>query len=115
MGVATPRTRTAVYMDTGISLVLIPADDAIDDTGSTERAFGWFRRVEDVCTRFDEQSEVMQLARRVGEPIPVSPLLFQAVQIALAVARSAAALSIQPSATRSRRAATTGITEPVAR
>jgi thiamine biosynthesis lipoprotein len=87
MSVATPRTRTAVYMDTGVSLVVIPADDAIDVTGSTERAFGWFRCVEDVCTRFEEQSEVMQLARRVGEPVPVSPVLFQVVQIALAVAR----------------------------
>lgn len=51
-----------------------------------ERAFGWFRRVEACCTRFDPQSEVMQLTSRIGVPVPVSDLLFEVVQFSLAVA-----------------------------
>jgi FAD:protein FMN transferase len=53
---------------------------------AVERAFAWFDRVEECCTRFDSGSEVMRLAAQVGTPVPVSMLLYQAVQFALAVA-----------------------------
>ena len=51
-----------------------------------ERALGWFHQVEECCTRFDARSELMQLTTRIGVAVPVSALLFQAVQFALAVA-----------------------------
>ena len=51
-----------------------------------DRAVAWFERIEAVCSRFDAQSELRQLSTRVGQPVPVSPLLFEAVQFALAVA-----------------------------
>jgi thiamine biosynthesis lipoprotein len=50
------------------------------------RAVGWFRDINDRCTRFDRASEVSQLAARTGEPVPVSPMLFEALRFALAVA-----------------------------
>lgn len=50
------------------------------------RAFTWFQSIEDVCTRFDERSELMQLTARVGVPVPASPILFEAVRFALHVA-----------------------------
>src|SRR5437868_4444803 len=50
------------------------------------RAFEWFHRVEECCTRFEAHSEVMQLAAQVGVPVPVSAILYEAVQFALAVA-----------------------------
>ena len=56
------------------------AADAID------RAFEWFERVEAYCTRFDAQSELMQLTTRVGVAVPVSELLYEAARFALAVA-----------------------------
>ncbi len=51
-----------------------------------DRAVAWFERIEAVCSRFDTQSELRQLSTRVGTPVPVSPLLFEAVRFALAVA-----------------------------
>ena len=51
-----------------------------------DRAVAWFARIEAVCSRFDAQSELRQLSTRVGRSVPVSPLLFEAVQFALAVA-----------------------------
>ena len=54
---------------------------------AVERAFEWFNRVEECCTRFEPQSEVMQLATQVGVPVRVSTILFEAVQFALAVAQ----------------------------
>ena len=56
------------------------AEDAID------RAFDWFRRVEACCTRFDPMSELMQLTAHVGANVDVSPMLYEAVQFAIAVA-----------------------------
>jgi thiamine biosynthesis lipoprotein len=50
------------------------------------RAFGWFRQVEQCCTRFDPQSEAMRLTAQIDVPVPVSDMLFEAVQFALAVA-----------------------------
>jgi FAD:protein FMN transferase len=49
-------------------------------------AFAWFRRIEECCTRFEAQSELMQLSAHVGVPVPVSAILYEAVQFALAVA-----------------------------
>jgi thiamine biosynthesis lipoprotein len=48
------------------------------------RAFGWFREVEAVCSRFDETSPLRQLP--VGVATPASPILFEAVRFALKVA-----------------------------
>jgi thiamine biosynthesis lipoprotein len=53
---------------------------------AVERAFDWFRRIEECCTRFEEHSEVMELAAQVGVAVPVSTILFEVVQFALAVA-----------------------------
>src|SRR6185369_8362440 len=61
--------------------VVRPGGDAAID-----RAFGWFREIEARCSRFDERSELVQLAARVGEPVPASPILFEAVRFALSVA-----------------------------
>ena len=41
-------------------------------SGRVERAFEWFRRVEECCTRFDLGSEIMQLATQIGVAVPVS-------------------------------------------
>lgn len=63
-----------------IEVVSAGADDAID------RAFGWFRRIEAACTRFNPQSELMQLSTHPGAAVEVSPIVFEALQFALAVA-----------------------------
>src|SRR5690348_3365200 len=52
-----------------------------------ERAFQWFQRIEECCTRFDPKSEVMQLVAQAGVAVPVSAILYEAVQFALAVAQ----------------------------
>jgi thiamine biosynthesis lipoprotein len=63
-----------------IQVVRTGADAAV------ERAFGWFREIEARCSRFDEHSELVQLTARVGQPVRASPILFEAVRFALAVA-----------------------------
>jgi thiamine biosynthesis lipoprotein len=81
-----PRIRTETLMGTTVTIQVVDAaaeDEAID------RAFNWFRRVEACCSRFDPQSELMRLTAAVGVPTPVSTMLFEAVQFAVAVAEEA--------------------------
>jgi thiamine biosynthesis lipoprotein len=56
------------------------AEDAV------QRAFTWFHEIEACCTRFDPQSELMQLTSHIGVPVPVSPVLFQCAQFAVKLA-----------------------------
>jgi FAD:protein FMN transferase len=62
--------------------------DAARVAAGVERAIEWFRRVERACSRFDPSSEVRALARQPGVAVRVSPLLFETVQFALAVAEA---------------------------
>ena len=72
---------TIVAMGTFVTIDARPGFD-----GAVERAAGWFREIEERCSRFDANSELSMLAQHVGEAIPVSPILFEALQFALAVA-----------------------------
>lgn len=68
--------------------VVCPEQPVLDDAAvdaAIDRALGWFFHVESVCSRFDERSELRQLTSRIGTPVALSPLLFEALQFALAV------------------------------
>lgn len=53
---------------------------------TVERAYAWFDRVESVCSRFDATSELRRLCASPGVDVVVSPMLFEAVRFAVAVA-----------------------------
>lgn len=55
---------------------------------AVDRATQWFTEVEAVCTRFDASSELRRLCAESGVAVPVSALLFEALQFAVAVARA---------------------------
>jgi thiamine biosynthesis lipoprotein len=80
--VTTSRVHTIVVMDTVVSIRVVGDEDA----RAVQRALDWFHRIEAVCSRFDARSEVRQLASRVGEPVPVSDVLFETTRFALALA-----------------------------
>ncbi|MEO6567974.1 MAG: FAD:protein FMN transferase, partial [Opitutaceae bacterium] len=61
-----------------------PLDPAL--VAAVSRAANWFETVERACSRFDPESELRQIARESTEPVPISPILFQAVQFAVRVA-----------------------------
>ena len=50
------------------------------------RALAWFEVVERACSRFDPSSELRQLSAAAGTAVTVGPILFEAVQFAIAVA-----------------------------
>jgi thiamine biosynthesis lipoprotein len=63
-------------------------DERRERYAAVERAAGWFDEVERRCSRFDPESELSRLGSRVGEPITVSPLLFQAVRFAIELSQT---------------------------
>jgi FAD:protein FMN transferase len=80
--------RTVALMGTFVTIEVVDHEPqrTIDTEETIERAFGWFRRVEECCTRFDAQSEVMQLTAHIGVAVPASAILYETIQFALAVA-----------------------------
>jgi thiamine biosynthesis lipoprotein len=81
------RAQSTIAMDTVVTAQVEAAgsDEAID--AALARALAWFGVVERVCSRFDSESELVQLCRRPGRAVPVSRLLFEAVGFAVAVAK----------------------------
>src|SRR5271156_6395950 len=83
-------SRSVALMGTVVTVRVVghgtDSKEAAQREETVERAFEWFRRIEACCTRFEEQSEVMQLAALAGVAVPVSTILYEAVQFALAVA-----------------------------
>jgi thiamine biosynthesis lipoprotein len=74
-------TRSVAMMGTIVTIqVAGDREEAID------RAFGWFRHIESLCSRFHPASELRQLTTRVGVATRASDVLFEAVQFAVAVA-----------------------------
>lgn len=67
-----------------IVTIHVVRDDSAD---AMERAFEWFREIESRCSRFDERSELVQLSRQTGTAVQASPIVFEAVQFAVMVAR----------------------------
>ena len=82
--------RTVPLMGTFVTIDVVgrasTQPSAAETNDAIDRAFKWFHRVEECCTRFEPQSEVMQLALRASVAVPVGAILFEAVQFALAVA-----------------------------
>ena len=81
---------TSTVMGTVVTIEVVGSFDDAEAAGqcrtAVAEAFEWFQRVETTCTRFDPDSELMRLTARIGEPTEVSPMLFEAVQFARAVA-----------------------------
>ena len=86
--------RSLALMGTVVTVHVVGREQAPGEVAqcqkAVEHAFDWFRRVEECCTRFEPESEVMRLASQVGVPVRVSLLLYEAVQFALAVAQQSA-------------------------
>jgi len=74
---------TSLAMDTLVHVNVVSDAPRERITPVVERALAWFGAVEAVCSRFEPDSEVMRLSRRVGEPVAVSPLLLELVGFAL--------------------------------
>ena len=76
--------RSEVAMGTVVTINVVREGADVDT--AMNRAFRWFHEIEERCTRFKPQSELMQLTAKAGVPVPASAILFEAVRFALLVA-----------------------------
>src|SRR5262245_52735855 len=77
---------SAAAMGTVATVEVIVDASADDVRPALDRALGWFAVVEAAASRFDPDSELRRLVERVGVDVPVSPVLFEAIRFALALA-----------------------------
>src|SRR6185312_14718543 len=76
------RSRSA--MGTVVTIEIVGHEDARDEY--VQRASAWFTEIERCCSRFDDESELCRLCARPGRPIDVSPILFETMRFAMALA-----------------------------
>jgi thiamine biosynthesis lipoprotein len=75
--------RSATVMGTVATIEVVVPDSA---EPAVDTAFEWFHRIEACCSRFDNASELSRLSSKIGTAVPVSAVLYEAVQFAIAVA-----------------------------
>ncbi len=82
--------RTVAAMGTLVTIQIVDHGEDSKRTAECDagidRAFDWFHHIEACCSRFEPASELMQLTAQIGIAVPVSALVFEAVQFAVAVA-----------------------------
>jgi FAD:protein FMN transferase len=72
------------------TIVTIDVAGPAQDQDAVDRALDWFARIEECCTRFRPQSELLRLTAQSGVAVPVSTLLFEALNFARTVAEETA-------------------------
>lgn len=79
-------TETRAVMGTLVTMTSVDEAPGIHD--AMARAFTWFDEVEARCSRFEPESELRRLCGTVDQDVALSPMLFEALQTAVAVAEA---------------------------
>ncbi|WNR42500.1 FAD:protein FMN transferase [Paenibacillus roseipurpureus] len=74
--------KTKLFMDTAIEVKVVPGPNAVNIERKIERAFDAFRKVEEACSRFHPNSELMLACAQINQSISVSPFLFEPLRFA---------------------------------
>ncbi|MDB5056065.1 MAG: thiamine biosynthesis protein ApbE [Bacilli bacterium] len=78
--------KTRLFMDTVVDIQVVAWKSKDQAEAQINRAFDAFRKVEQACSRFSLDSELMVACRQIGTPVPVSPFLFEPLKFALEIA-----------------------------
>ncbi|AHV99650.1 FAD:protein FMN transferase [Paenibacillus sabinae] len=80
--------RTKLCMDTVVDIqVIVREEEGMEQAEiGMKRAFEAFRRIEQACSRFSPDSELMKACRVTGAPVQVSPFLFEPIRFAIELA-----------------------------
>lgn len=75
-------------MDTAVSIEVVAGKSTSQEavTQKMNQAFEAFQKVEQACSRFSPDSELMRACQQVGIPLTVSPFLFEPLKFALEMA-----------------------------
>lgn len=79
--------KTKLFMDTVVDIQVVTDKSKDEAEAQINRAFEAFQKIEQACSRFSPDSELMKACQQIEIPVPVSPLLFEPLKIALEVAK----------------------------
>jgi FAD:protein FMN transferase len=80
--------KTKLFMDTVVDIQVVIREDTLkaEAEAKMDRAFEAFRKVEQACSRFSPESELMNASQVIGKPVQISPFLFEPLKFALEMA-----------------------------
>lgn len=78
--------KTFLCMGTVVHIKIVTSKTEGECRDSFEKSKAAFYYIDNVCNRFDDQSEVRRMIHHVGEPVQVSDALFEAIRFAWEVA-----------------------------
>jgi thiamine biosynthesis lipoprotein len=73
-------------MDTIVTIKVVSDQSEQVLNAAINQAVKQFYQVEQTCSRFDPESELMRLSRQTGAEVSVSPILFQSIKFAVEIA-----------------------------
>jgi thiamine biosynthesis lipoprotein len=79
--------KTKLFMGTVVDIQVVTRKSKDQTEAAIERAFEAFRKVEQACSRFSLDSELMEACRIIKTPVRISPFLFEPLKFALEVAK----------------------------
>ncbi|AMM93209.1 FAD:protein FMN transferase [Peribacillus simplex] len=81
--------KTKLYMDTVVDIQVVIGEGTSEELAEAKinRAFDMFRKVEQACSRFSPDSELMNVTKVIGKPVQISPFLFEPLRFALEMAK----------------------------
>jgi thiamine biosynthesis lipoprotein len=81
--------KTKLYMDTVVDIQVVTGkwNSKEEAKAKINRAFEAFQKVEQACSRFSPDSELMEACRLIDTPVPISPFLFEPLKFALEMAK----------------------------
>jgi thiamine biosynthesis lipoprotein len=78
--------KTKLYMDTVVDIQVVTEKSKDEAEAKINRAFEAFQKIEQTCSRFSPDSELMKACQQIQIPVPVSPFLFEPLKFALEIA-----------------------------
>jgi len=78
--------KTKLFMDTVVDIQVVGWTSQQLAENKINRAFDAFRKVEQACSRFSPDSELMLACRQIGTPVQISPFVFEPLKFALEIA-----------------------------
>jgi thiamine biosynthesis lipoprotein len=79
--------KTKLFMDTVVEIQVVSRVSKDEAETAIDRAFEAFRKVEQACSRFSLDSELMEACQLIKTPVQISPFLFEPLKFALEVAK----------------------------
>lgn len=78
--------KTKLYMDTVVEIEVVTTKSKEETETKINHAFTAFQKVEQACSRFSSESELVKACKQVGIDVPISPFLYEPIKVALEIA-----------------------------